>query len=76
VNYYLRWNVELEVATIMMNLSVNEVSYSNDEHINGEMPPWGYTLAAVVLFFIGFFGFFLNLIALVLMCKDVKVSFK
>lgn len=37
------------------------------------MPPWGYTASAVVLFFIGFFGFFFNLIVIVLMYKDIQV---
>lgn len=39
-----------------------------------EMPPWGYTLTATVLFAIGFFGFFLNLFVIILMCKDIQVS--
>lgn len=38
------------------------------------LPDWGYTVAAAVLFFIGFFGFFLNLFVIVLMCKDMQVS--
>lgn len=38
------------------------------------MEPWGYTIAAVVLFFIGFFGFFLNIFVIILMCRDLQVS--
>ena len=38
------------------------------------MEPWGFTLTAVILFLIGFFGFFLNLFVIVLMCKDIQVS--
>jgi c-opsin len=38
------------------------------------MLPWAYTAAAVTLFLIGFFGFFLNLFVIALMCKDVQVS--
>lgn len=38
------------------------------------MPAWGYTATAAVLFFIGFFGFFLNLFVIILMCKDMQVS--
>jgi hypothetical protein len=38
------------------------------------MEPWAYTFTAVILFFIGFFGFFLNLFVIVLMCKDIQVS--
>lgn len=33
-----------------------------------------YLLTAITLFFIGFFGFFLNLLVIFLMCKDVQVS--
>ena len=33
-----------------------------------------YLLTAMTLFFIGFFGFFLNLFVIILMCKDVQVS--
>lgn len=40
----------------------------------GEMPPWGYTTTAIVLFFIGFFGFFFNLFVIFLMCKDLQVG--
>lgn len=39
-----------------------------------EMPDWGYTLTAVTLSLIGFFGFFLNLCVIILMCKDLQVS--
>ncbi|XP_068632033.1 parapinopsin-like [Battus philenor] len=34
------------------------------------MPRWGYVVSAFVLFIIGFFGFFLNLMAILLMFKD------
>ncbi|XP_063364738.1 parapinopsin-like isoform X1 [Cydia amplana] len=34
------------------------------------MPRWGYVASAFVLFLIGFFGFFLNLMVIVLMYKD------
>lgn len=37
------------------------------------MPPWGYTVTAIILFFIGFFGFIFNLIVIVLMYKDIQV---
>lgn len=37
------------------------------------MEPWAYVAATVTLFFIGFFGFFLNLFVIALMCKDVQV---
>ncbi|XP_039438145.1 vertebrate ancient opsin-like isoform X2 [Culex pipiens pallens] len=37
------------------------------------MPPWAYVATAVVLFFIGFFGFFLNLFVIALMCKEVQL---
>ena len=38
------------------------------------MAPWAYNASAVTLFFIGFFGFFLNLFVIALMCKDMQVS--
>lgn len=41
-----------------------------------QLPVWGFTLAAAVLFSIGFFGFFLNLFVIILMCKDTQVSDK
>ncbi|KAG5672470.1 hypothetical protein PVAND_002597 [Polypedilum vanderplanki] len=50
----------------------NENKYfylENEEY----MEPWAYNLTALVLFFIGFFGFFLNLIVIVLMCKDIQM---
>ncbi|XP_034832969.1 parapinopsin-like [Maniola hyperantus] len=34
------------------------------------MPRWGYVVSAFVLFIIGFFGFFLNLMVILLMFKD------
>ncbi|XP_053608832.1 parapinopsin-like [Plodia interpunctella] len=34
------------------------------------MPKWGYVVSAFVLFLIGFFGFFLNLMVILLMFKD------
>ena len=43
---------------------------------HGDMPDWGYTLTAAVLFSIGFFGFSLNLFVIIIMCKDIQVSFQ
>jgi hypothetical protein len=72
---------------IMMNsLSATQISFTTEQHgqnvleftekmSHGTMPDWGYTLTAAVLFSIGFFGFFLNLFVIVLMCKDIQVSF-
>ncbi|XP_062565944.1 vertebrate ancient opsin-like [Armigeres subalbatus] len=37
------------------------------------MESWAYVAAAVTLFFIGFFGFFLNLFVIALMCKDMQL---
>ncbi|XP_050087465.1 vertebrate ancient opsin-like [Anopheles aquasalis] len=37
------------------------------------MAPWAYNASAFALFFIGFFGFFLNLFVIALMCKDVQL---
>ncbi|XP_077300333.1 vertebrate ancient opsin-like [Arctopsyche grandis] len=52
-----------------------------DYHFNGSaklqdeelMPAWGYTASAVVLFVIGILGFFLNLMVIILMCKDKQL---
>lgn len=41
---------------------------------NEQMPDWAFTISAAVLFLIGFFGFFLNLFVIILMCKDTQVS--
>ncbi|KPJ06626.1 Opsin-VA [Papilio machaon] len=38
------------------------------------MPRWGYVASAFVLFLIGFFGFFLNLMVILLMFKDRQNS--
>lgn len=38
------------------------------------MPRWGYVVSAFVLFLIGFFGFFLNLMVILLMYKDRQVT--
>ncbi|CRK94999.1 CLUMA_CG008485, isoform A [Clunio marinus] len=38
-----------------------------------EMSDWAYAATATVLFFIGFFGFSLNLFVIVLMCKDIQI---
>lgn len=40
------------------------------------MPHEGYVGAAVTLFFIGFVGFFSNLIVIVIMCREKQVSKK
>ncbi|KPJ06627.1 Parapinopsin [Papilio machaon] len=37
------------------------------------MPRWGYVMSAFVLFLIGFFGFFLNLLVIILMYKDKQL---
>lgn len=47
---------------------------TTDAMPSGEMPPWGFLASAAILFLIGFFGFFLNLFVIVLMCKDIQVN--
>ncbi|KAG8295938.1 parapinopsin-like [Homalodisca vitripennis] len=37
------------------------------------MPHEGYVAAAITLFFIGFFGFFTNLIVIILMCREKQL---
>lgn len=74
------------IGIVMMNnLVTSEVPLlsenDNQEFMNGIadsggelMEEWAYTLTAVVLFCIGFFGFSLNLLVIILMCKDIQVS--
>lgn len=58
-----------------MNETKSFFGFIFTEHSEEElMEPWGYTVAAIVLFFIGFFGFFLNLFVIILMCRDLQVS--
>lgn len=76
----------IAIGIVMMNnLVTSEVPLlsenDNQEFMNGIadgdvelMEEWAYTLTAVVLFCIGFFGFTLNLLVIILMCKDIQVS--
>ncbi|GAB0092736.1 G protein-coupled receptor, rhodopsin-like [Sergentomyia squamirostris] len=48
----------------------NSTQFDNEELL---MEPWGYISAAVVLAFIGFFGFTFNLSVIVLMFKDFNL---
>lgn len=62
---------------MMNNISDNleAISQMGDPPVfHAHMEPWAYTFTAVILFCIGFFGFFLNLFVIVLMCKDIQVS--
>jgi hypothetical protein len=55
--------------------SDNELVYNSGAlHQEQMLPLWGYTVTAIALLLIGFFGFFLNLFVIVLMCKDIQVS--
>lgn len=56
-----------------MNDAPNDVAASAVDY-EDLMAPWAYNASAVTLFFIGFFGFFLNLFVIALMCKDMQVS--
>ena len=51
---------------------VTDAAAINSDH-QELMAPWAYNGAAVTLFFIGFFGFFLNIFVIALMYKDVQV---
>lgn len=56
---------------------INGDNIFREEHVSGGgeyMETWAYSLTALALFFIGFFGFFLNLFVILLMCKDIQVS--
>ncbi|CAF4856793.1 unnamed protein product [Pieris macdunnoughi] len=55
----------------MTSYEVNDtVLWAYDEGFPLLMPRWGYVASAFVLFLIGFFGFFLNLMVILLMFKD------
>ncbi|XP_041765172.1 vertebrate ancient opsin-like [Anopheles merus] len=55
-----------------MNDAPNDVAASAVDY-EDLMAPWAYNASAVTLFFIGFFGFFLNLFVIALMCKDMQL---
>lgn len=60
--------MEEDIVKIKYNLT----NVQND--VQTLMSTEGYVVTAIVLFFIGFFGFFLNLFVIVLMLKDKQVS--
>ncbi|CAH1184718.1 unnamed protein product [Phyllotreta striolata] len=61
-----------ETTSVLENVTIiARRSYGVEEEML--MPAGGYVAAAVVLFFIGFFGFFLNLSVIVLMLKDTQL---
>uniref|UniRef100_A0A182TNU8 G-protein coupled receptors family 1 profile domain-containing protein n=1 Tax=Anopheles melas TaxID=34690 RepID=A0A182TNU8_9DIPT len=62
-----RWQ---DVAPKMYD--VTDAAAINSDH-QELMAPWAYNGAAVTLFFIGFFGFFLNIFVIALMYKDVQL---
>uniref|UniRef100_A0A182SF84 G-protein coupled receptors family 1 profile domain-containing protein n=1 Tax=Anopheles maculatus TaxID=74869 RepID=A0A182SF84_9DIPT len=55
-----------------MNDAPNDVASSVVDY-EDLMAPWAYNAAAITLFFIGFFGFFLNLFVIALMSKDMQL---
>lgn len=70
-------------ASIMMNSNGTIVFdvFTTENHVlesiaadPEHMSQFAYLLTAITLFFIGFFGFFLNLFVIILMCKDIQVS--
>ncbi|XP_057661883.1 pinopsin-like [Diorhabda carinulata] len=61
----------IEVVENATNVTRRRLNYGGyDEML---MTSAGYTAAAVTLFFIGFFGFFLNLSVIILMLKDKQL---
>ncbi|XP_077287744.1 vertebrate ancient opsin-like [Arctopsyche grandis] len=58
-----------EATTKSLNISVERSLYYEEDFYE-LMPTWGYATTAFVLFLIGFFGFFFNLIVILLMYKD------
>lgn len=61
----MKWLETLE------NIILNDTSYGTED--DALMDSWSYTLSAIVLGIIGFFGFTLNLSVIILMCKDGQV---
>uniref|UniRef100_A0A182NFH9 G-protein coupled receptors family 1 profile domain-containing protein n=1 Tax=Anopheles dirus TaxID=7168 RepID=A0A182NFH9_9DIPT len=61
------------VAASKMNAASNVAVASTVADYEDLMAPWAYNASATTLFFIGFFGFFLNLFVIALMCKDVQL---
>uniref|UniRef100_A0A182J3L5 G-protein coupled receptors family 1 profile domain-containing protein n=1 Tax=Anopheles atroparvus TaxID=41427 RepID=A0A182J3L5_ANOAO len=55
-----------------MNESPTDV-ISSEADYEELMATWAYNASAITLFFIGFFGFFLNLFVIALMCKDMQL---
>lgn len=66
-------NATLRVSVVSSALLGTAVDEESPQEVL-LMPEWGFTVTAIILFFIGFFGFFFNLIVIVLMYKDVQVS--
>lgn len=58
------------MAEKITNDSKTEIIYLYTDEL---MDEWAFTASAVVLFLIGFFGFFLNLFVIILMCKDMQL---
>lgn len=57
----------------LIHVITNDTSTNLDEHVL-LMHPYGYIASAIALFCIGFFGFFLNLIVIVMMLRDKQVG--
>lgn len=68
--------ISLEKLRSMSENSSNSVVFFELEDSTEKllMTENGYIAAAVVLFFIGFFGFFLNLVVIILMIREKRVS--
>lgn len=64
-------------AIILSALTTQSSNVFESIHDGGggeHMSHIAYLLTATTLFLIGFFGFFLNLFVIILMCKDMQVS--
>lgn len=70
---YLNATPSATLNTILSAQQVSEAGVQEEVELL-LMPPWGYTVTAIILFFIGFFGFLFNLIVIVLMYKDIQVN--
>lgn len=65
----------MTTVILLAETSANVRESGGDSEFREEflMSTGGYIAAALVLFCIGFFGFFLNLFVIILMCKEKQV---
>lgn len=69
---------EMDKNTSLLSPTTLNAFFNNGNHVAETegllMPEKGYIAAAVILFFIGFFGFFLNIFVIILMWRNKQVT--